>query len=251
MGRPRAGGYARPVLLALDTSAAVSVAVHDGRDVLASRSEHDPRRHAELLVPMVEAVLADAGIGRGDLTAIAVGRGPGPFTGLRVGLVTARTLGLALGLPVHGVTSLDALALQALDAGIAAAGTEFVVAMDARRREVYWARYRATTREGELRTQAVTDPAVSLPHDVPLEGMPCAGRGTHLYPDVLVPSAVPAVAGLTDPSAAALARLAVAELDAGHDVRDPVPLYLRRPDAVASGGVKSVLGSATGGRARA
>ncbi len=147
MGRPAtgAGGYARPVLLALDTSAAVSVAVHDGRDVLASRSEHDPRRHAELLVPMVEAVLADAGDRPGRRDRDRGRAGPGPFTGLRVGLVTARTLGLALGVPVHGVTSLDALALEALDAGIAAAGTEFVVATDARRREVYWARYRATT----------------------------------------------------------------------------------------------------------
>ena len=82
-------------------------------------------------------MLADAGAAAGDLTGIAVGVGPGPFTGLRVGLVTARTLAMVRAIPVHGVCSLDILAAEAMDAGIA----DFVVATDARRKEVYLAAY--------------------------------------------------------------------------------------------------------------
>ncbi len=106
------------LLLALDTATpAVTVALHDGHRVLAEVSEVDARRHAELLAPGIEAVLAQAGATTRDLTAIAVGTGPGPFTGLRVGLVTARTLASTLGVPVHGVCTLDVLATQAVDDG--------------------------------------------------------------------------------------------------------------------------------------
>jgi len=101
------------LVLALDTSgAAVTAALHDGRAVVARRSTPDARRHAELLAPSITAVLDEAGASRGDITAVAVGVGPGPFTGLRAGVVTARVLGLALGVEVAGVCSLDALALQ-------------------------------------------------------------------------------------------------------------------------------------------
>lgn len=235
------------MLLALDTSAAVSVAVHDGTSVRAALSTYDPRRHAELLVPMVEEALAEAAITRSDLTRIAVGCGPGPFTGLRVGLVTARTLGLVLGVDVHGVTSLDALALQALDAKIVSAGGEFVVVTDARRREVYWARYRSIEGPDGLRPEALTQPGVSRPHDVAWQHQPCAGRGTVLYPDALPPSTVEAVAALRDPSAEAVARIAVTELADGRRPRDPAPLYLRRPDAVTPSGPKSVMGRRVAG----
>lgn len=244
------------MLLAIDTSAAVTVAVHDGTSLRTARSTHDPRRHAELLVPMIEDVLAEADVDRRDLTLVAVGRGPGPFTGLRVGLVTARTLALALDVDLHGVTSLDALALQALDAGIATAGGDFVVATDARRKEVYWARYRSIDTGGssvtgrQLWPEALTEPRVSRPHDVPLDGVPCAGRATLLYPEALPPSPVEAVAALRDPSADALARIAVAEFAAGGSLRDPTPLYLRRPDAVAPTRGKSVLGVGTRGATR-
>jgi tRNA threonylcarbamoyladenosine biosynthesis protein TsaB len=197
---------------------------------------------------MIDDVLSGAGVDRRELTMVAVGRGPGPFTGLRVGLVTARTLALALGLDIHGVTSLDGLALQALDAGIAAEGKDFVVATDARRREVYWARYRAAETTNGLWPVVVTEPEVSRPHDVRLHGAPCAGRGTHLYPEVLTPSSVEAVAALRDPSAEAIARIAVADLAGGRQPRDPQPLYLRRPDAVVSSGAKSVLAGRPGPR---
>lgn len=236
------------MLLAVDTSAAVTVALHDGRAVVASRSEYDPRRHAELLVPMIDEVLTQSGVERRALTAIAVGRGPGPFTGLRVGLVTARTLALALGLEVRGVTSLDALALQALDAGIATAGTDFVVATDARRREVYWARYRTMDTAHGLWPEPVTRPQVSRPHEIALNGLVCAGRGTLLYPDALPPSSVETVAALRDPAAEAIARIAVAEAAGGQEARGPEPLYLRRPDAAEPAGAKSVLSGRAGSR---
>ncbi len=236
------------MLLALDTSAAVTVALHDGTAVVASRSTYDPRRHAELLVPMIDEVMTESGITKPELTAIAVGRGPGPFTGLRVGLVTARTLALALGLEVHGVTSLDAVALQAVDAGIATVGTDFIVATDARRREVYWARYHATETSSGLWAVPVTQPDVSRPHELPLNNLPCAGRGTLLYPDSLPPSPIETVAALRDPSAEAIARIALAETADGRRPRDPEPLYLRRPDAAEPGGAKSVLTGRAGSR---
>jgi len=97
-----------PVLLAFDTATPnVTVALHDGDDVVAERRSEQRMKHGEQLAPLIEAVMADAGIVRQDLTAIAVGVGPGPFTGLRVGLVTARTLAFVLEIPVYGVCSLD------------------------------------------------------------------------------------------------------------------------------------------------
>lgn len=220
------------LLLALDTATpAVTVALHDGERVLAEVSEVDARRHAELLAPGIEAVLAQAGASTRDLTAVAVGTGPGPFTGLRVGLVTARTLGATLRVPVHGVCTLDVLAAEAVAED--AVDGEFVVATDARRREVYWARYGA----GSPLPQRLSGPGVALPADVPVAGRPVVGRGADLYPDSLGARVGPA-----DPSAGALATLVVRSLEAGADLSDTTPLYLRRPDVHEGGGRKSVLG---------
>ena len=98
--------------LALDTSTVVEAAlVHDGR-VAAAGSVDDARAHAEQLAPLVQRLLAEAGIAPGDLTSIVVGVGPGPFTGLRVGVATGMTLAEVLGVPVTGVCSLDAVAAQ-------------------------------------------------------------------------------------------------------------------------------------------
>ncbi len=221
------------LLLAIDTSAAVTAAVHDGTAVLAAELVHDPRHHAELLVPMVERVLAAAGAERSQLTGVVAGRGPGPFTGLRVGLVTARTLGLALGVPVHGVGSLDALAQQVVDASLASEGETFAVATDARRKEVYWARYER--RDGIA--VPLDGPRVDRPAEVPLDALRVHGRGALLHADVLgVPPDGP-----LDPEAGALAGVAARRLAAGDDLGSTAPLYLRRPDAVPSGGAKSVL----------
>ncbi|MEU4798190.1 tRNA (adenosine(37)-N6)-threonylcarbamoyltransferase complex dimerization subunit type 1 TsaB [Streptomyces sp. NPDC023327] len=205
------------LLLALDTATpAVTVALHDGSSVVAQSSQVDARRHGELLLPAVDRVLAAAGQRLDAVTGIVVGVGPGPYTGLRVGLMTADTFGLALGVPVHGVCTLDGLAY--------ASGIEdgpFVVATDARRKEVYWARYdNARTRVGE---PAVDRPA-QLAADV--EGLPAVGAGALLYPDVFPDARAP-----EHVSAAALAALAAEKLAAGEALLEPRPLYLRRPDA--------------------
>src|SRR5919204_4201773 len=122
------------MLLAFDTAtSAVTVAVHDGRSVRGEPTVVDALRHGELLAPGVEAALRKAGVTSGELTRIAVGVGPGPFTGLRVGVVTARTMAAVLGIAVVGVCTLDVLAAQAVDEGTVHG--EFVVATDARRRE--------------------------------------------------------------------------------------------------------------------
>jgi tRNA threonylcarbamoyladenosine biosynthesis protein TsaB len=220
------------VLLAFDTATpAVTVALHDGTHVLAETTVTDARRHGELLASLIEELLAKAGATRADLTAVATGTGPGPYTGLRAGLVTARVLGSALGIAVYGVGTLDVIAA---DAVAAAAGREFLVATDARRREVYWARYDpAGTR--------LAGPDVGRPADVGAAwgreagaGV-AAGTGPVLYPGVLGEAIEP-----VHPSAATLARLAAAQIAAGTAVPGAEPLYLRRPDAREPGPPKRV-----------
>ncbi|MFF9089511.1 tRNA (adenosine(37)-N6)-threonylcarbamoyltransferase complex dimerization subunit type 1 TsaB [Streptomyces sp. NPDC014991] len=205
------------LLLALDTATpAVTVALHDGTDVIASSSQVDARRHGELLLPAVDRVLTRAGLKLEAVTGIVVGTGPGPYTGLRVGLMTADTFGLALGVPVYGVCTLDGLAH--------AAGIEtgpFVVATDARRKEVYWATY------ADPRTR-LTGPAVDRPADIAeqVAGLPAVGAGALLYPDTFGDAREP-----EHVSAASLASLAAGKLAAGEELPAPRPLYLRRPDA--------------------
>ena len=206
----------------MDTATpAVTVAVCDGPTVLAESTAPDDRRHGELLAPAVEAVLREAGVTAADLGGVVAGTGPGPFTGLRVGLVTARMLAAVLGVPVQGVCTLDAMALQSDVDGA------FRVATDARRREVYWAAYERTGTD----LVQVDGPHVSRPADVAWEG-PVAGQGPQLYPDAFPDGREPA-----RPSAGYLCRW-VAE---GRPTTDPEPLYLRRPDAAEPGARKPVL----------
>ena len=104
------------LLLAFDTATpAVTVALHDGSRVVAEESAVDARRHGELLAVAIANVLRAAGAGPADLTRIAVGTGPGPYTGLRAGLVTASVLSSALGIPADGICSLDVIAAAAAD----------------------------------------------------------------------------------------------------------------------------------------
>ncbi|MEU3264942.1 tRNA (adenosine(37)-N6)-threonylcarbamoyltransferase complex dimerization subunit type 1 TsaB [Streptomyces bacillaris] len=204
----------------MDTATpAVTVALHDGTSVVASSGQVDARRHGELLLPAVDRVLAEAGVKLDAVTGVVVGVGPGPYTGLRVGLVTAATFGSALAVPVHGICTLDGLAYAAGQDG----GVEgpFAVATDARRKEVYWARYEdARTRTGE--------PAVDRPADIAraLAGLPVVGAGAALYPE-----AFPDARGPEHVAAGALAALAAERLAAGQELLEPQPLYLRRPDA--------------------
>jgi len=224
-------------VLALDTSAAVAVAVVDSDGArLASRSADERRRHAESLGPLVSAVLDDAGLDRSDLTAVVAGTGPAPFTGLRVGLVTARTLALALGIDVLGVPSVDVIAVQAVaDLGLTP-GDEVLVATDARRKEVYWAHYRVVAHEGPHAVPVVetlAGPGVDKAADVaarladaPADGrLVVVGEGASLYPEHLPADDD----GPLVPDAAVLARVALARHAAGEDLPTE-PLYLRRPD---------------------
>ncbi|MEV4869970.1 tRNA (adenosine(37)-N6)-threonylcarbamoyltransferase complex dimerization subunit type 1 TsaB [Streptomyces syringium] len=218
------------LLLALDTATpAVTVALHDGDTVVAESSQVDARRHGELLLPAVDRVLAEAGRTLDAVTGIVVGVGPGPYTGLRVGIVTAATFASALSVPVHSLCSLDGIAYAAGQAGLEG---EFVVATDARRKEVYWARY------ADARTR-VTEPAVDRPADLtePLAGLTAVGAGAVLYPDAFsdVRADLP-----QHQSAGALASLAAEKLRAGGEFLPDQPLYLRRPDAQVPANYKVV-----------
>ena len=223
------------LLLAIDTATdGVAVAVHDGTGLLAARRAGDARHHNEVLVPTVEAVLEEAGRARTEVTDVAVGVGPGPFTGLRVGLATARLLALAWGAALHGVCSLDAIALQAAAEEVVPAGGEFLVATDARRREVHTARY-ARAVDGSVRRTA--GPDVVAPAAVERSGLVVVGRGTQLHPDHLGPERGPfAVEG------AFLAALVVDALAGRGGLRllPAEPLYLRRPDATEPAARKRV-----------
>jgi tRNA threonylcarbamoyl adenosine modification protein YeaZ len=212
------------LVLALDTSsAAVSAAlveVFDDRvEPVAEHQTINARGHGEYLAPMIAACLRDAHAEPGKLHAIVAGTGPGPFTGLRVGLVTAAVMAEMLGIPAYGVCSLD---------GIAIPGPALLVATDARRREVYWATYRG---------ERVDGPNVSRPADVPLDGIEAmTGAGARLYADVF---GLPLV-GADYPSTSALVDLARDRIVAGAPSDPLTPLYLRRPDAVEPGAAKRV-----------
>lgn len=215
------------LLLAFDTATPrVTVALHDGSRLLASYAAVDAHRHAELLAPAIAKVIADAGVSRADLTAVAAGVGPGPYTGLRVGIVTARVLADSLGIPGHGVCTLDAIA-----AGCQAGG-EFLVATDARRREVYWARYGQDGRR-------LTGPEVTKPADVPRRSdVPAAGQGAELYPDLLgsgQSGQMPLY-----PDAAEICSIVAAAPGNRYELLPLEPLYLRRPDAREPGAPKRV-----------
>ncbi|MDF5751471.1 tRNA (adenosine(37)-N6)-threonylcarbamoyltransferase complex dimerization subunit type 1 TsaB [Spongiactinospora sp. TRM90649] len=213
------------LVLAFDTATpAVTAALHDGERVLAASTAIDARRHGELLVPAVQAILGDSGVTPADLTAIVAGTGPGPYTGLRVGLVTAQALATAVGVPAYGLCTLDALAFESgLDA-------PFLVATDARRKEVFWARYAdARTREA--------GPSVDLPRDLP-PGLPVVGAGGRMYAEIV--GADRLAEAPEHPSAGALAALAVERMAAGETLGPALPIYLRRPDARVPGAPKKV-----------
>src|SRR5690606_25198486 len=202
------------LLLAFDTATpSISVAVHDGTSVVGTSTGEGAMAHGELLAPAIREALESAGAVPADLTDVAVGVGPGPFTGLRVGVVTALTLGRTLGITTHGVCSLDILAAEVAPS----MDGEFVVATDARRKEVYWGRFSA---DGVR----LSGPDVDFPDTVAALGRPVVGRGGRIYAARLawVESAP------LDPSAEALAELVAR---GGHRDLPLEPLYLRRPDA--------------------
>jgi tRNA threonylcarbamoyl adenosine modification protein YeaZ len=195
------------LVLAIDTSTpAVTAGIVADGELLAERVSVDARAHAERITPNVLAALADAGRSMADLDAVVVGCGPGPFTGLRVGMATASAYGHALGIPVYGVCSLDAIGVQT--------SGEVLVVTDARRREIYWARYRNGVR--------VDGPAVSAPADVDAAGAQSVAGS----PDHAALFGLPCIEPLY-PNSVGL----IASVDWSRPPDALVPLYLRRPDA--------------------
>lgn len=224
-------------VLALDTSTpAVTAGVcelsGEGRvATLAQRVTLDARAHAELLTPHVVDCLAEAGLAAGALDAVVVGSGPGPFTGLRVGMATAAAFADALGVPVHGVCSLDALAARVRACGVCGGGSgeggacegDLLVVTDARRREAYRARYAPDGRR-------VDGPAVGPAADVDTAGVGLAvGDATRLGE---LGGGVRTDASVSAPDAASLVAVAAGLLLGGAEPAPLEALYLRRPDAV-------------------
>ena len=202
------------LILAIDTSAVASAAlVTDDapESVLASFATEDTRSHAEVLAPGIHAMLANAGVTGQDVDALVVGVGPGPFTGLRSGATRPRRA------PSEST----------------AAVAEFLVVTDARRKEVYWARY--TLDDGQLPVLA-DGPHVGFASD--LRDLPAFGAGAGLYADVL--QAHPDFAA-EQPDALYLGQFALARLAAGDTLLDSTPLYLRESDAQVPGPRKRAL----------
>jgi len=192
------------VILAVDSSGATGAALVDDRgETLVVRRSDDPRGHAEAIGPLLDGVLTGSA---GDVTAVAYGVGPGPFTGLRVGMAAARTAALVLGVPELPVLSHDAIALAALEGGTP---LPFVVVADAKRREVYATVYRELDAAG-----------------VPVRaGEPEVGA-VEAVPDL------PQVRAAVDPGV--LGRVAALRRAAGLAPEPPTARYLRSPDVTVA-----------------
>jgi len=231
------------MILGIDTSSALtSVAIIEGEVTVASAEHDDPRQHGEVLASLVEHTMTQAG--HPEISEIACGVGPGPYTGLRVGIATATALGLAWQVPVYGVCSLDALASR-----LASGSTEsFVVASDARRREAYWAVYDA---QGHRLTGPFVGAVADIAHET--RRRPWMGEGAQLASE-----SVAWTGDASRPTAVDVARLvrclllanealgpqvqalsthgtddgSTADQLAGSRLLPPVPLYVRRPDAM-------------------
>lgn len=219
------------MLLAWDTSTDdVSLALVDGDDVLARRSGSGARRHAEVLTPLIGEVLDAAGVTGPDLDALVVGVGPGAYTGLRVGLVTAQTLAWTWGVDAVGACSLDAVAVRAVVEHPAACAHGLRVVADAKRGQVFAADYDGSGRRRS--GPVVGEPASLCAADVPLVGS-AVGRYPEACADVLSDEDVHAA-----PDASWLARGVAAGLVERLAL---TPLYLRQPDVTVSARAKPVL----------
>jgi tRNA threonylcarbamoyl adenosine modification protein YeaZ len=203
-------------VLAIDTSVGVSVAILRSNGELTQSQAIDHGMQGELTAELISQVVAASGIKISDITDVVVGVGPGPFTGLRVGLVTAAVFAHARNIPIHGICSLDAIAFDY--------AKPCVVVTDARRKELYWARYE---------DKRIGEPQVSKPEDL-LAQFPntdFVGPGAQLYPDSISGSVLELKAG-------SLAKLFVS---GNAQLVDVSPMYLRKPDAVEPTTRKSVL----------
>jgi tRNA threonylcarbamoyl adenosine modification protein YeaZ len=203
-------------VLAIDTSVGVSVAILRSNGELTQSQAIDHGMQGELTAELISQVVAASGIKISDITDVVVGVGPGPFTGLRVGLVTAAVFAHARNIPIHGICSLDAIAFDY--------AKPCVVVTDARRKELYWARYE---------DKRIGEPQVSKPEDLLAQFLNTdfVGPGAQLYPDSISGSVLELKAG-------SLAKLFVS---GNAQLVDVSPMYLRKPDAVEPTTRKSVL----------
>jgi tRNA threonylcarbamoyladenosine biosynthesis protein TsaB len=195
--------------------------------VVARRHELMARGHAEALMPMAAAVMAEAGARFAALGAVGVTVGPGAFTGVRIGLAAARGLALAAGVPAIGVTTFEALAAAVPAAE--RAGRSLLVAVDTKRADVYLQLFDAALRP-------ISEPAALSPAEVtkrlPAGPLLTVGDGVSLLAERLAGHDVRASTAPAYPDAAWVATLAAARLEAGRPIDPPAPLYLRPPDAV-------------------
>lgn len=191
-------------LLVLDTSTGTSVAIVDGESVRAERTVVDSRSHSEVIGVLLDEILEEAG---DDITGVVVGLGPGPFTGLRVGIVAGITFAAGRNIPVYGLPSHDVGRL---------ADSPVVIATDVRRKEWAWTRFENRSPIADV----VLTPAIEFENRTDWQGAPLRFVSTI--------------------SAAELGVVAHRRLDAGDDLTSLTPLYGRAPDAVPSTGPKRV-----------
>jgi tRNA threonylcarbamoyladenosine biosynthesis protein TsaB len=213
-------------LIAIETSteSCSAALLRDG--VLTERSELAPRRHAELILPMIESLLDESGVSRRQLDAVAVGRGPGAFTGVRLAISVAQGLALALDIPVVPVSSLAALA----HAAPARTGAAILAVIDARMGEIYAGCFERTA-NGLV--DAITEESVSHAEELVVPRVDSiVGSGWAVYAEVLasrLPSAPLFADGARYPQARAIAQLAAPQFAAGRSVAPELalPVYLR------------------------
>lgn len=204
------------MLIAIDSSIGTSVAVVDrDRGVLAECGSDDTRRHAEVVGTLLREAMDEAGIAVRDVDAVAAGMGPGPFTGLRIGIAAARAFAFGAGIPVLPVVSHDAIAADELARlGEDGERRELLVTTDARRRERYVSRYRGTDAAGL--PSRVDGPAIRRPDEIE------AGTALRVDADRV--------------RAGRIGVLALRARAAGVAPASDEPLYLRSPDVTPSAG---------------
>lgn len=220
------------MILGIDTSLGTAVAVVESDGVVRSQVESpDPRGHAEVIGSLIEQALAEASIGASDIEHVAAGMGPGPFTGLRVGIAAARAFAMGRGIPVVPVVSHDAVALELVLHAALTGGRDntdddpFAIVTDARRRELAYTVYRGMDDDGL--PVRVDGPALS-PHDE-LDAL-LRERGVLRRDADRIPAAM-------------LALAAARSLAAHRTIGPPDALYLRSPDVTLSAGPKRVTAS--------
>lgn len=221
------------IILSIDTSQSASVALvdTDTGSVIAAEQADDQRRHVEFIGPALARILAEDA----QPELVVVGIGPGPFTGLRVGIAAGIAVGQARGIPVKGLLSQTAIAEEFVRTTANESGHPVLIASDARRKEVYFSVFDsadATLSAGPFVAKPAEVASVLAEAGFQIDTIDEKyGRGFLLYPDVLGASSSESI---TDPRAEYLAFAAARELAAGRELREPIPEYLREPDAKAT-----------------